>query len=268
LIAESERSIELRNFCARLLGCASNRVATVDQAMRALLLAATRRTALVLHGKSDPVPIAHALHRRVLGADRPFIVCDPRRHTVRASVRSTANYKVGTLAIASAVGGSLCVRSPRLPSDFPSLLDELRNPDARTQLFVCSNGSGHHHDFLPAPIVVPPLRERAKEVPQIIEEYVRDAIAALGVVSVALSAADYLWVREHATTLPEIEKAALRLVAVRTSATHSEAADRLGMAEVSLSRWLGRRLPAPTLQRTKRAHTVQAAPSRARAKRT
>ena len=268
LIAESRRSIELRNFCARLLGWARDRVATVDQAVRALRLAATRRTALVLHGKSDLIPIAHALHRRVLGADRPFIVADPRRHTAGASVRSTANHKEGLLALASAAGGTLCVRSPRLPSDFPSLLDELRTPDARTQLFVCSNGSGHHQDFLPAPIVVPPLRERAAEVPQIIEEYVRDAIAELSVVSVDLSAADYLWVREHATTLPEIEKAALRLVAVRTSTTQSDAADRLGMAQVSLSRWLGRRSPSPMLHQTKRAHTVQVTPSQARVKRT
>jgi len=266
LIAESRRSIELRNFCARLLGWASDRAATVDQAMRTLRLAATRRTALVLHGESDLVPIAHALHQRVLGADRPFSVCDPRRHTVRASVRSTANDEIGMLALASVAGGSLCVRSQRLPSDFSSLLDKLRDSDARSQLFVCSNGSGHRHDFLPAPIVVPPLRERTTEIPRIIEEYVRDAIAALGIMSVNLLAADYLWIREHANTLPEIEKAASRLVAVRTSPTHSDAADRLGMAPVSLSRWLGRRSSSPMLQRTERAHTRWPIPNRSRAK--
>jgi transposase-like protein len=43
------------------------------------------------------------------------------------------------------------------------------------------------------------------------------------------------------TSLSEIEKATLRLVALRSSATVSQAAARLGMAPVSLSRWVARR---------------------------
>jgi len=41
--------------------------------------------------------------------------------------------------------------------------------------------------------------------------------------------------------LPDIEKATLRLVAIRESRNLSAAAARLGMAPVSLSRWIGRR---------------------------
>jgi hypothetical protein len=41
--------------------------------------------------------------------------------------------------------------------------------------------------------------------------------------------------------LPDIEKATLRLVAIRESRNLSSAAARLGMAPVSLSRWIGRR---------------------------
>jgi hypothetical protein len=49
------------------------------------------------------------------------------------------------------------------------------------------------------------------------------------------------WVLEHAAvSLPEIEKATLRRVALRSSANVSRAATRLGMAPVSLSRWLAR----------------------------
>jgi len=268
LIAESKRSIELRNFCARILGWASHRAALVDQAVRALRLAATCRTALVLQGESDPVPIAQALHHRVLGADRPFILADPRRNTIRASIRSTANHKEGLPALASAAGGSLCVRSQRLPSDFPSLLDQLREPEARAQLFICSDGSGNNHASLPAPIVVPPLCERAAELSRIIEEYVRDAVAVLGAPASELSAADYEWIRMHATTLPEIEKAASRLVALRISCSASHAAARLGMAQVSLSRWLSRRLFSPIDRRPERPRPNRHTQLRPRAKRT
>jgi hypothetical protein len=49
-------------------------------------------------------------------------------------------------------------------------------------------------------------------------------------------------VRIHsAASLPDIEKATLRLVAIRESRNLSGAAARLGMAPVSLSRWVGRR---------------------------
>jgi len=58
--------------------------------------------------------------------------------------------------------------------------------------------------------------------------------------------ADRRWVIESASaTLAEIEKTALRLVAIRMSRTLSRAAERLGMAPVSLSRWIGRRQLPP-----------------------
>jgi hypothetical protein len=48
--------------------------------------------------------------------------------------------------------------------------------------------------------------------------------------------------RDHAAaSLAEVEKATLRLVTLRTSRNMRHAAARLGMAPVSLFRWLGRR---------------------------
>jgi DNA-binding transcriptional LysR family regulator len=44
-----------------------------------------------------------------------------------------------------------------------------------------------------------------------------------------------------AATLGEIEKATLRLTAIRMRGSIGRAAARLGMAPVSLSRWIGRR---------------------------
>src|ERR1041384_5058629 len=79
LIAESRRSVELREFFARLLGWRSEHIQVVDLALHAIHMAAPRRSALVLRGDGDLVPIARAIHRRAFGADRPFIVADPRR---------------------------------------------------------------------------------------------------------------------------------------------------------------------------------------------
>jgi transcriptional regulator with GAF, ATPase, and Fis domain len=103
--------------------------------------------------------------------------------------------------------------------------------------------------YLAAPIQVPPLASREAELDRIIAEYAEDAIAELGTRRTGFLAIDRAWVREHAaSSLPEIEKATLRLVAIRESRNLSNAAARLGMAPVSLSRWIGRRsLPMPVM---------------------
>jgi hypothetical protein len=49
----------------------------VELAQRSLALALDHRATRVLCGKGDMVPIAQALHRRTLGPDKQFIVCDP-----------------------------------------------------------------------------------------------------------------------------------------------------------------------------------------------
>jgi hypothetical protein len=243
LIAESGRSIALRSFCARVVGWGSNRIAVVDGVLRSIRLAARLRAPLPLCGASDLVPIAHSLHRYAVGADRPFVVCDPRRRTGEESVRSAANYEIGLVAAEAAAGGWLCVRSKRLPHDFSAVLERIREPDARVQLIMCSE----RHDETNAaivPIEVPPLATRTGEVARIVDEYVLDATTALNTPPGCLTRSDRQWILEQAaTTLPEIEKAALRLVALRTSPTMAHAAARLGMAPISLSRWIDRRRP-------------------------
>src|SRR4051794_1803101 len=101
----------LRPFLARMLGGANP--GAVDLALRSLVLALDHRATLVLCGEGDLVPIAWVLHRRTLGADRPFIICDPRRGTKAASVRSPASRASGVAALEAATGGSLCVRARR-----------------------------------------------------------------------------------------------------------------------------------------------------------
>lgn len=242
LVAENEHWIALRSFCARILGFGDDHMPIVDRALRSIRMSLTHRVPLLLCGESDLVPIAHALHRWTVGPDQPFVVCDPYRRNGKESVRSATNYRTGAVAVKMAIGGSLCVRRQRLPRDFSSVLAEVRESDARVQLIVCSNK--HDRDaFSAAPIRIPSLQKRQKELSRIVDEYALDAIAALNVPPTSFINDDRVWVLRHAARrLPEIEKATLRLVALRASRNRSRAAERLGMAMVSLSRWMGRRI--------------------------
>lgn len=231
----------MRDFLARLLGWTSDQA--VDGALRWLEHAAAYRSQVVVSGAGDLVPVAHALHRRVLGADRPFVVCDPHRRDMRATVRSPANHGTGAGAFEAAAGGSLCVRSRRLPRDFPSLVPRLRGAND-VLLVVCADPRDDVHPLLvrPGPIAVPPLAGRAQELPRIVDEYAADAIAELRALRPGFTDVDRDWVLRHAaTSLAEIEKATLRLVALRASRTLTDAAARLGMAPASLTLWISRR---------------------------
>jgi len=233
-------SDELRELLARLLGWSDERA--VELGFRSLEIAANHRAALALCGPGDLVPIAQVLHRRALGAERPFITCDPHRGDVAASVRSPANRASGAAALAAAAGGSLCVRTRRLPRDFPALAAQLRATDDVLFIVCIEHDDADPLLVRPAPIIVPPLASRATEIDRVIAEFAADAIVQLGAERTGFTAADHLWVRRHAaTSLPEVEKATLRLVAIRASGSASAAAARVGMAPVSMLRWLGRR---------------------------
>jgi pSer/pThr/pTyr-binding forkhead associated (FHA) protein len=242
LIAESARSVRLRNFLARVLGMDLSRAEVVDRAFRAVRLAATRRTALVLSGDGDLVPLAHTIHRRARGDDRPFVVCDPRRRSGEATVRSAQNAASGLEGLMAAAGGSLCVRSRRLPHDFHEVLRALGAPSLQVQLVVCADPRTDCAAYGGTPIEIPPLAAREAELDAIIQQYAAEAITELRPSIAVFPEVDCAWVRQHArTSLSEVEKATLRLVTLRTARTLSQAATMLGMAPVSLSRWIGRR---------------------------
>ena len=241
LIAESARLIALRCFLARLLGWASSQIEAVDLALRAIRVAATRRAALVLSGDGDLVPVAHALHRHVLGDDRPFVQCDPRRGRRAASVRSVQNYDLGIPALVTAAGGSLCIWSRRLPRDFKEVTAALREPGVRVQLIVCTHEPDDGKDFVAAPIQIPPLSTRPKELDRVIDEYGADAVASLAA-RTPFTRKDREWVREHSSSsFPDIEKGTRRLVALRHGGSIARAAALLGMSHVALTEWIGRR---------------------------
>jgi hypothetical protein len=232
---------DLRGYLGRLLGWTNT--SAIDHALRSIDFAREHRAQLVLCGQGDLVPLAYGLHRRALGADMPFIVCDPHRGNTPASVRSPANYADAAAAFEAAAGGSLCVRRRRPPHDFPSLIARLR--DSCKVQYICLDEDALRWLVRPGPIEVPPLTDRMNELPRIVDEYVFDAIVELAPPprSLALTEHDRQWLIEHtaAMSLSEIEKASLRLVALRTSVNMSNAAGRLGMAPVSLARWAARR---------------------------
>jgi hypothetical protein len=232
---------ELRGYLGRLLGWTNTDA--IDHALRAIDLAREHRAQLVLCGHGDLVPLAYGLHRRALGAETPFIVCDPRRGNTPASVRSPANYVDVAAAFEAAAGGSLCVRRRRPPRGFSSLVTRLRGCD--NVQYICLDEDSIQWLVRPGPIEIPSLAERANELPRVVDEYVFDAVVELAPPrrSLVLGERDRQWLIEHAAgmSLSEIEKAALRLVALRSAPNLSHAATRLGMAAVSLSRWVGRR---------------------------
>ena len=236
---------ELRAFLARMLGW-SNDVA-VELALRSVELAVAGDTALVLLGPGDVVPIARTIHWRVRERLQPFIVADPRRGDMPTSVRSPSSCRTVAAAFERARRGTLCLRLRRLPMDFGQLSAQLRA--ARdVMLIFCAHPRAEADPLLtrPAPIIVPPLAQRATELNRIIAEFAGDALFELGGPPSSFTAADHAWVREHAAaSLTEIEAATLRLITLRTSRNLSDAAARLGMSPVSLSRWLGRRKLPP-----------------------
>jgi hypothetical protein len=163
-------------------------------------------------------------------------------------VRSPANCTTGVAAFMAARGGSLCVRTSRPPPDYASVASLLRAVDAGVQLIVCADQDSQHDVLLtvPMPIVIPALGARAAEVPRIVDEYAADALALLKVRDPCFADEDRAWLLAlESLSLAEIEKATLRLIAVRASTSVSSAAARLGMAPVSLSRWLARRTCTP-----------------------
>ena len=157
--------------------------------------------------------------------------------------RSPANHGTGAAAFEAAAGGTLCVRSRRLPRDFPSLVPRIRST-SDVLLMVVADPRDDAHPLLvrPEPITVPPLAGRAHELPRIVDEFARDAVSELRALRPGFTDVDQAWVLKHgATSLAEIEKATLRLVALRASRTLSDAAARLGMAPASLTLWISRR---------------------------
>ena len=234
-------SDKLRGFLERLLGW--DDVSVIDRALRSVDLAATHQAAFVLCGDGDDgdlVQVARGLHRRMLGDEQPFVLCDPRRRDSHARA-PLENHKTGMEALRSAAGGSICMRSERLPRDFADVAVALRDASARVHLIICGPRLPECTDLVMAPIKIPAVSTRRPELDRIIDEYAQDAAVALRS-STPFTKTDRDWVRTHsAMSLPEIEKGAWRTVAMRETGSIVRAAELLGMSHSALGEWFARR---------------------------
>lgn len=242
LIAESPRTIRLRAVLQRWLGWTPTRCREVDRGLRAIRELATCKTPLILYGEGNLIALARQLHREVIGADRPFIVSDPRRISGAASARSPENHASGMDAIRAATGGVVCMWAPRLPADFASVIAQLREPGNATRIIVCAHALDGLSSVAATPLRVPPLAIRGDELPRIVREYAADAMAALGVADSSFTTRDEEWIiARRPRSLPDVETATMRLVAIRAFGGVTHAASRLGITHAALSRWIGRR---------------------------
>jgi hypothetical protein len=248
LIAESPRTIALQAFLSRLLGWSDRCIEVVDQALRAIRLASSGRAMLLVRGVGDLVPIAAAIHHHALGREAPFIVSDPRRRNTRETVRLPTNREEGMAALDKAFGGTLCVRAGRVPADFDDVLKTLQSADSGVRLLICVGNSALKRVGMTAtPIDIPPIETRQEELPRIIKECADEALELSSAPRSCLNQQDLEWVSQLPNpTIPEIDKALRRVVAIKTSRNISTAARKLGMAPVSLTRWLARRVSKVT----------------------
>jgi len=227
----------VREFLERVLGWADPR--PVDRAVRLMERAALHGTPLVFCGERDRdvVRIAYAIHHRAFGAEAPFVVADAR---LRVRGAAAANRPTLAAALEVAVGGVLCVRSQHPPRDFRRAVG--RVPEVGTRLVVCADAAERCHVLLTVaePIRVPPLASRTEELPRIVDAYADDARAELASPA-PLTASHRHWVMARCASLPAIELATRRMVALQRAGNVAGAAALLGMGHTSLGEWLARR---------------------------
>jgi hypothetical protein len=223
-------------------GCAES----IDHALRMLRMAALRRAIFVLCGEPNLGPLAEELHRLTLTEQRPFVLCDPRRRTSEDTERFTRCVADGQTAIAQARDGTVCIDDGRRPADLARALEVWHRPECAARMMVLARNARKADVYTPAPVVIPPLRSRRDEVERLVVEYEADAAHRLGISGVELSPAQRAWIRERSgETLPDLQKAALRLLAIRHAGSIYGAAALLKMSHAALGRWLERRRCRP-----------------------
>jgi pSer/pThr/pTyr-binding forkhead associated (FHA) protein len=253
LIAESAAVLELRSFLCRLLGWSIAAQESVNVALRTLRQVNAGDAPLLLCGDGDLSEVALGLHTRSPRRQHPFVFCHPKQKSAPRSPRHPARHPAvepgATRALAAAGRGTVCFRSSKLPADFSVLSLSRRSQPTQVQIIICASGLDEASAFRAAAIPIPPLRLRHGELGRIIDEYASDACSWIeGASKFALPPEDRQWIADYAAdSIPEIEKGASRLIALRVAGSVLGAASLLGIHHSSLLRWIARReLPIPT----------------------
>jgi DNA-binding NtrC family response regulator len=135
----------------------------------------------------------------------------------------------------------------RLPWNFDQMMKLFWRPGNTAQLMLCVEGT--RTTFAEAAqIDIPSLTSRRSEWPRILNECIAEACHALHAPQNYLDDDEREWILRCSTldadpTVADIEKAALRVIAIKLTGRPAAAAKILGMAPVSLERWLQRRWP-------------------------
>lgn len=247
LIAESPRSIAVREALSRILGMGARERVMIDLALRKVRAHSARRPLLILCGgrsELDLVPIAYELHRLTSSERHPFVLC----HRRAASLAWGRNPSIQTIAdsmtaLAKADGGTLCLlngsRDQISRRALVAILASLLQGERQARIVVCARKIDDVEIRAPSLIVSPPST-RKQDIDRLINEYALDAAKRLWCAEpIPLSPTERAWIRAAAgESVSEIQETTLRLVAIRTTNSFSSAAALLGISPQALSRWL------------------------------
>lgn len=232
LLAESAGLLRLHALVARLIGWSEPHRRDTDRALVGLRRAAHLHASLILCGEGDLVPIARRLHRETLGEHRPFIVCGPGDRALPL-LRRTGD-------------GTLCLAADEPPGDLAAVVGALRTTASLARLVTCTPAPG---DASPAGAILgptawlelPPLAERADELPRLLAEAAAEAAAELVQPFAPLRTGDLAQLASlHFDGLADLHDTARRLVVLRLLGVTAGAA-HLGITHGALSRWARRR---------------------------
>lgn len=245
LIAENPTLADLHAYLARLLGWDAETGSTVNLGIRALRAATLDRKPVHLVGDEDLLAVARQIHRRMRGAQAPFVLCASDAREEDAIFRITAMHPDPGRALELAAGGTVCIRAGS-HLGVEALLKALADPRAQAQVIICAKrASKPARNPLQEPssdsIEVPNLSARSEvDRHRIVVESAVDSISELGAELTNFTARDREWVAAHATSFSEIEGATLRLVARSHAGNVSRAAPLLGISHVALRSWFRR----------------------------
>lgn len=228
LIAESPRSIALRDVLARLLGWSAQRRPDVDAALRAVREMASMQHALVLRGDGKIGGVVQQLHRNVL-ADVPFVD--------RSDGRPIAELPRVAL---------LYLDAKRLPADLRFVIAASRLPESRARIVVSAE-TGDEVAYAAraigriATIEIPSLQLRRAERHRLFTTFADEAAAGFGFASAKLRDDEQGWLEPlEVAALADLEEIARRVVAIRVVGV-TAGARLLGISHVALLRWAQRR---------------------------